>query len=116
LFTNNKTTTTAIDKAIAAVKAHGPLLKGELKEFAEKYSINRSTLGRRVRGQTGSKKEGYESLRKLTPPQELELVNYIKKVSVKGLAPTRQIVQNFAQEVGHILVSLKWVNSFLYCY
>jgi hypothetical protein len=57
----------AIDKAIADLEAHGPVVKGQLTETAKKYGVNRSTLGRRWRGETSSKKEGYEQRCALTP-------------------------------------------------
>jgi hypothetical protein len=103
----------AIDKAIADLEAHGPVVKGQLKETAEKYGVNRSTLGRRWKGETSSKKEGYEQQRKLTPQQELELVKYIEEQGVKGLAPTRKMVQNFASMVAKTPVSMRWVTKFI---
>jgi hypothetical protein len=103
----------AIDKAIAELDAHRPLVKGQLKEVAEKYGVNRSTLGRRWRRETSSKKEGYDRQRKLTPQQELELVKYIEEQGVKGLAPTREMVQNFASKIAQTPVSLTWVTKFI---
>jgi hypothetical protein len=69
----------AIEKAVSELESHGPLVKGQLKKTAEKYGVDRSTLGRRWRGETSSKKEGYDQQRKLTPQQELELVKYIEE-------------------------------------
>jgi hypothetical protein len=55
--THHSTSMEAIDKAIASLEAHRPVVKGQLKKTAEKYGVNRSTLGRRWRGRTGSRKE-----------------------------------------------------------
>jgi hypothetical protein len=111
--THNSTNMEAIDKAIADLEAHGPVVKGQLTETAKKYGVNRSTLGRRWRGETSSKKEGYEQRCALTPQQELELVKYIEEQGVKGLAPTRQMVQNFASKIAQTPLSSRWVSRFL---
>jgi hypothetical protein len=104
----------AIDKAVEAVKAHGPLVKGELLQFAKIYGVDRSTLGRRVRGRTGSRTQGYQNQQKLSPPQELELVNHIEELTVKGLPPTRTMVRNMAAELAHEPVGEGWVTRFLH--
>jgi hypothetical protein len=103
----------AIDKAIADLEAHRPVVKGQLKKTAEKYGVNRSTLGRRWRGRTGSRKEGYDRQRKLHPQQELELVKYIEELGVNGLAPTREMVRNFASNIAQKYVGECWVSQFL---
>jgi hypothetical protein len=111
--THHSTSMEAIDKAIASLEAHRPVVKGQLKKTAEKYGVNRSTLGRRWRGRTGSRKEGYDRQRKLHPQQELELVKYIEELGVNGLAPTREMVRNFASNIAQKYVRECWVSRFL---
>jgi transcriptional regulator with XRE-family HTH domain len=82
----------AIDKAVSELKSQGSTVKGQLKEVAEKYGVDRSTLGRRVRGKTGSVSQGYNKQQKLSPQQELELVKYIEDLTGEGLPPTRQMI------------------------
>jgi hypothetical protein len=102
-----------MDKAIAAVKAHGPLARGELKKFADKYGVNRSTLGRRVKGRTGSKTQGYQRQQKLPPPEELEVLRHIDELTVKGVPPTIPLVSDLATEVAHEPVGLNWARRFI---
>ena len=49
----------------------------------------------------------------LNPQQGLELVHYIQDLSERGLAPTRNRIQNFASEVAKWEVSMAWVERFL---
>jgi hypothetical protein len=85
---NNSTTMAPIDKALEDVKS---CKEGEqfcFTEIADKYGVDRSTLGRRWRGVTGSKEEGYAGQQILSPQQETELVRYIEKLTKRGLPPT----------------------------
>jgi hypothetical protein len=56
----------AIDKAVSELKSQQVIVKGQLKKVAEKYSVDRSTLGLRVRGKTSSVTQGYNKQRKLS--------------------------------------------------
>jgi hypothetical protein len=67
-----------IDKAIEDLKLHKPGEQRSLKEISEKYGVDRSTLGRRAKGLTSSKTDGYAKQQNLSPQQELELVSYIE--------------------------------------
>jgi hypothetical protein len=84
-----------------------------LKEIAEKYQINRSTLGRRWRGVTASREDGYLSQQALNHQQELELIRYIEKLTERGLPPTREMIRNFSSEVVHQQLSESWVTRFI---
>jgi transcriptional regulator with XRE-family HTH domain len=81
-----------IDDAIADLESREAGEKVVLKQVAERYGVDRSTLGRRWRGITSSRDEGYSKLQALKPQQELELIRYIEGLSKRGLPPTRQMI------------------------
>jgi hypothetical protein len=103
-----------IDEAIEDLKSREPGEKFTLKEIADKHGVNRSTLGRRCRGITGSKEEGYKQQQALSSEQELELVRYIEKLSKRSLPPTREMVRNFASEVAGRELGEHWIDRFVY--
>jgi hypothetical protein len=55
----------------------------------------------------------HEQQMHLTPPQEYELVEYIKGLTEKALPPTRTMIRNFASAVLKWEVSDAWVTRFL---
>ena len=98
-------------EACDAAEAAGEL---SYQKIADKYSLSRSTLSRRHRGVCASRKDGYSSRQKLTPQQEYELCSYIADLTERGLAPTRQMVVNFASEMAKQYVGDGWVTRFLH--
>ena len=50
---------------------------------------------------------------KLTPQQELELVEYIEKLTARRLPPTREMIANFVSSIAREPVSESWVTRFL---
>jgi AraC-like DNA-binding protein len=65
------------------------------KETAKKWNLDRTTLARRFRGETGSNQDATSyARRQLTDVQEKTLIEYINKLSNRGLPPTPQIVKN----------------------
>ncbi len=60
----------------------------------KKYHVNRSTLSRRYRGVTGTRQDAISySSRALTDTQENVLVQYINKLSARGLPPTLRLLK-----------------------
>jgi hypothetical protein len=104
---------TPIDNAIEDLKSRDPGEHFMLKEVAEKYQVNRSTLGRRWRGVTASWEDGYLNQQALGQQQELELIRYITKLTERGLPPTREMIRNFSSEVAHQQLSNRWVTRFI---
>jgi hypothetical protein len=47
---------------------------------------------------------------KLSPQHKLELVDYIKGLSKRGLPPTREMTQRFASEIGNCHIGNGWVG------
>ncbi|KAI1670730.1 hypothetical protein L13192_06246, partial [Pyrenophora tritici-repentis] len=62
-----------IDDAIEDLESRDPGEHFTLREVAEKYQVNRSTLGRRWRGVTASREDRYLNQQALDQQQELEL-------------------------------------------
>jgi transposase-like protein len=90
-----------IDEAVADLESRDPGEKVTLKEVAEKWGVNRSTLGRRWRRVIGPRSDGYAQQKAISLLQELELVRYITKLTKQGLPPTREMIRNFLSEVAH---------------
>lgn len=109
----NATAMAPIDDAIEDLKSRDPGEHFTLREIAEKYQVNRSTLGRRWRGVTASREDGYLNQQALNQQQELELIRYITKLTERGLPPTREIIRNFSSEVAHRQLSDRWVSRFI---
>jgi hypothetical protein len=96
---NNSTTMAPIDEAIKDLKLREEGEQFSLKVIADKYGVQRSTLGRRWRSVTRSKEEGCANQQALSPQQEMELVQYIVTLTKRGLPPTREMIRNFSSTV-----------------
>ena len=81
-------------------------------KYADMFGVNRSTLSRRHRGITRSREDGIEQQRNLSYKQEIELLQYIRTLTERGLPPTRQMTQSFASTIAHREVSMSWVDRF----
>jgi hypothetical protein len=102
-----------IDKALAAIESRELGEGVSHNEYAAKYGVSPSTLSRRVRGITSSKKDGMGKQQALHPTQELELCRYISELTVKGLPPTREMLKNFASAAAGRPLHNSWVQRFL---
>jgi hypothetical protein len=85
-----------IDDAIAAIEREELGEQLLYQKYANKYKVNRSTLSRRHRSVSQSKQDFQASRQALTPTEELELIQYIRRLTEQGLPPTREIVQVFS--------------------
>jgi transposase-like protein len=83
---NNSTIMAPINDAIAAIDARESENGSTLTEIADKFGVDRSTLGRRCKGATTTQEAGYASQQKLNPQQELELVAYIEELTITVVA------------------------------
>jgi hypothetical protein len=62
---------------------------------------------------TGLKEEGYASQQALSLQQEIELVQYIERLTKRGLPPTREIIKNFSSKVAKRQLRESWVTRFI---
>jgi hypothetical protein len=70
-------------------------------------------LSQRHQGLQAPRKTQVSHQLKLSPEQELELVQYITKLTKQGLPPTREMIRNFSSEVVHQQLSKSWVTCFI---
>ena len=82
-------------------------------QVASQYGVNRSTLSRRHRRVTEPRNVKDSKQQKLSPQQELELVQYIVKLTKQGLPPTMEMISNFSSEVARQQLSESWVTRFV---
>ena len=64
----------------------------DISAAARNHGCNRSTLSRRWNKKTGTKEDAAINKRLLTPGQERTLINYINKLTLRGLPPMHTIV------------------------
>jgi hypothetical protein len=88
-----------IDEAIADFKSCEPGDDDALENIAKEHGVDRSTLGRRFKGVTGPRQDGYASQQKLNPQQEEGLVQYIQGLSGRRLPPSGAMIRNFASNI-----------------
>ena len=80
---------------------------------ARKYNIDRSTLSRRHKSETGAKKEATSNfVQALTNAQEKILVTYVNQLSARGMPPTPQILKNIAEELANVKLGKNWPSRF----
>jgi hypothetical protein len=111
---HNTTNMAAIDKAIEDLESRDRVDNHMYGEVAVKYGCSRSAVSRRWRGVSRTKTASDQGKQVIPPQQELELVQYITDLHVNGLAPTREMIQNFGSEVAGRAVSMSWVDRFLH--
>jgi Tc5 transposase DNA-binding domain len=80
---------------------------------AKRYNLERTTLAKRFQGKTVSNQEATSyARRQLTDTQEKTLIQYINKLSNRGIPPTPQIVKNLAVEIAGDKLGPNWVSRF----
>jgi hypothetical protein len=89
-----------ISDAIAEMDAREPGDKLSYRAAQEKFGVDKETLRRRHKGLSRSNAEEAESRMLLNPQQEIQLVQYIEKLTGRGIPPTRSIIKNYAAAAG----------------
>jgi DDE superfamily endonuclease/Tc5 transposase DNA-binding domain len=80
---------------------------------ARKYQVERTTLAKRFRGETGTIRDATSYTRKqLTDTQEETLIEYVNKLNDRGFPPTPQILKNIAESIAHTTLGPNWVARF----
>ena len=70
---------------------------------AKKWNLDRITLARRYRGETGSNRDAISyARRQLIDIQEKTLIRYINKLNNRGLPLIFQIIKNLAEEIAGV--------------
>jgi hypothetical protein len=82
--------------------------------YARKYELDHSTLSRRHRGKTTSRKEATSEHRQNpTTLQEQTLIGHTNHLSDLDLPPIAQIVQNIAKEMVGCGMGKNWTSNFI---
>ncbi|EDU47870.1 hypothetical protein PtrM4_119560 [Pyrenophora tritici-repentis] len=105
---------TAIDKAVKYLESLKPGEHFVYQKVADQFGCSRSALSRRWRGVSRDKTTSDGMKQALLPQQELELLQYIEELHIRGLPPTREMIQNFGSEICGNPVSMSWVERFLH--
>jgi hypothetical protein len=105
------------DKSARIATAIAAIRSGEITDYskaAEKYKVDRTTISKRIRGLTKSRKEADSLFRQcLTDAQEEILIAHINKLTDRGMPPTSHIVRNLAEEIKGAKVGKNWTGQFI---
>jgi hypothetical protein len=99
-----------IDDALEYLRSHQDTSSAEV---ARLFNIDRSTLSRRWRGVTTAKVDSTDQKSHLNHTQQLTLVAYLNKLTLRGLPPTQSVVRLFAQDICHKELGKNWVRRFI---
>ena len=100
----------AIEQAISDLNAQEA---PNIRATAKKYDLVPSTLMRRFKQKTVSRSEGQSrSNMLLTNAQELTLIEYLNKLSTRGLHPTPQMLENLVVEIIGRSIGERWIERF----
>ena len=102
-----------IDDAIAEIESLKSDKDFSYQAIADRHNVWASTLRRRHQGLTRSLDNKNLMQRKLYPTEEAMLVQYIEQLSERYIAPTREMVRNFACQIAQNDLSESWVTRFI---
>jgi hypothetical protein len=102
-----------IQEAIADLESQEQGEQLSYSQLAKKWDVNRVTLSRRCKGIQASRASEGINRRKISPQQEVGLVEYITGLSKRGLPPTKKMIQNFASHVAKKPIGEGWVSRFI---
>ncbi|EMD67027.1 hypothetical protein COCSADRAFT_56332, partial [Bipolaris sorokiniana ND90Pr] len=103
----------SIDAALAAINALKPNEKLVYSQIAKKYGVDPGTLSRRHRGISRSRQAAAQNQQAVHPQHEAELIDYIDRLTKRGLAPTRSIIRNIASQLAQKQLGYHWVDRFV---
>ena len=102
-----------IDDALASLESLKPGESINYTQVADKYGCDRNTLSRRHRGVQGTMAKKIENSQLLSDTQQKELLKYIDELCARGLPPSREMIRNFASEIGGRQAGRSWVDRFI---
>jgi hypothetical protein len=111
-FTSTRYYSTNIDAIELAIQDLRFLDKPNISATAKLYNVDRSTLSRRHREVTNPKPKCHEKEQLLGHQQEQDLVEYINKLTERGLPPTTAMVRNFAEQIAGRRPGNGWSQRF----
>jgi hypothetical protein len=102
-----------ISNTIAAIDVREPGDKLSYRAAEKMFNVNKDTLRRRHQGKTRSNATEAEDCKLLSSQQEIQLVQYIEKLTRRSIPPTRSIIKNHAAAAGKWEPRDAWVTRFL---
>jgi hypothetical protein len=112
-ITSNSTNMNPISAVIEYIESRKPGENILYTQVASQYDVNCSTLSQRHQRVTEPRNVKDSKQQKLSPQQELELVQYIRGLTKRGLPPTREMIKNFSSFVAKTELSKSWVTCFI---
>jgi hypothetical protein len=103
----------SIEAALAAIESLEPGEQFSYRQIAKDYGCDRTTLARRHQGVRASRRIKAENQQALHPQQEQELLRYIKRLTERGLPPTRPMIRRFASDIAKRELGKGWVNRYI---
>ena len=100
----------SIEAALAALKLQKT---PNYTATAKKFGIDRTTLSRRHRGITAPRGANPNSQALLSPAQKKVFINYINKLTKRGIPPTARMANRFAAEISGRQPGKNWLNRFI---
>jgi hypothetical protein len=99
----------SIVNSVAAFKCLSPGKHFSYYPVAKEFNIQHSTLKRRYQNLCAMRAGETQICQKLSPQQELRLVQYIKDLTEQELSSSRAMIQNFGSDVASVACSDAWV-------
>ena len=98
----------------SALEDLGSQKKPNITATAKKWEIARKTLSDRFHDKSTTIQEVNSSIRQqLSEAQEESLIEYINKISDRGLHPTSQIVKNITESIVRTELGHNWTTRFV---
>jgi hypothetical protein len=102
-----------IEAALAAIESLEPGESFSYRKLAEHYGCSHSALSKRHQGVSGSRSTKAENQQALHPQQEQELLQYIKRLTERGLPPSRAMIGRFASDIAKKELGKGWVDRYI---
>jgi hypothetical protein len=102
-----------ISDAVAAIDVQDPGEHLSYRAAADRFGVDKETVRRRHKGTSRSRAGAAQQCMLLNPQQEIQLVQYIEKLSKRSSAATQSIIRNYASVLAKWEVSDSWISQFL---
>jgi hypothetical protein len=89
----------SIEAVFAAIESLEPGEQFSYRKIAKEYSCDPTTLARRHQSTRASRCVKAENQQALHPQQKQELLRYIKRLTERGLPPTRATIRRVALDI-----------------
>jgi hypothetical protein len=107
------TTMNKVHNAIADLESRDHVEPYTYDEVAREYGCSRSAVSRRWRGVSRPRADCVADSLAFPPQQESALIEYVAKLHIEGLAPTREMVRNLGSEIAGRELSERWIGRFI---